>query len=212
MPRGRKEFREENLTLWEEKLLEIFKLKKEIPKHYVWTTITQINDVLNIIGTRGLNYMLYPSSGGLDVIGCNIDYKRELLEIMTDGSALTICKPKQLVFDSIDGEPEWSYFRLELDRLEPSGFYPDKKVFAEELYENNGNYEPYSDYPPNDDNRHILRILRGILLIIPKTCYYNHIPATSMGTHNKYTRTGFREMMKTLKKSKGYADFLKEMQ
>lgn len=208
---SQRKFREENLKLWEEKLLEIF--NNRIPKHCEWSEITQIDSILNIIGKQSLNHMLYPDSGGLDVVGCNISVtKRDILEILTDGSAPNICKPKQLIFDCIDGEPEWSYFRLELNKLEPSGVYSSENEFVEELYEDNGHYEPYSDYPPNDYWRHILRILGGTLLIVPKTCYYNHIPNTYLGTHNKYGYMNFREMMEKLKMSEGYAEFLKEMQ
>lgn len=208
---SQKKFRKENLKLWEEKLLEIF--KGEIPKHCEWSAITQIDSILNIIGNKGLNHMLYPDIGGLDVVGCSIaDYKRDMIEILTDGSVPNICKPKQLIFDCIDGEPEWSYFRLELNKLEPSGFYSGENRLTEELYEYNGNFEAYYEYPPNNYYRHIFRVLRGTLLIVPKTCYYNHIPKTYSGLHNKYEYMNFREMMEKLKMSEGYAEYLEEMQ
>lgn len=208
---SQKKFRKENLKLWEEKLLEIFKIG--IPKHCEWSAITQIDSILNIIGNQSLNHMLYPDSGGLDVVGCNIsDTKRDILEILTDGSAPNICKPKQLIFDCIDGELEWSYFRLELNKLEPSGIYSNEKVIVEELYEYNGNFEAYNEYPPNDYYRHILRVLSGTLLIIPKTCYYNHIPKTYLGIHNNSNYMDFRTAMEKLKLSEGYIEFLKEMQ
>ncbi len=60
---SKKKFREENLKLWEEKLSEIF--KNGIPKHYEWDAIMQINSILNIIGNKSLNHMLYPDGGGL---------------------------------------------------------------------------------------------------------------------------------------------------
>lgn len=206
-----KTFRKENLKLWESKLLKIF--NGSIPKHCEWNSITQINGILNNIGGKGLNHMLYPDSGGLDIIGCSISTnQKNLLEIFTDGSAPNICKPKQLIFDCIDEEAEWSYFRLELDKIEPSGFYSDENRLVEELYECNGNFEVYSDYPPNDFYRHILRVLNGTLLIIPKTSYYNHIPQTYSGTHNNINYLDFRTVMENLKMSKGYIEFLKEMQ
>lgn len=81
-----KKFRKENLKLWEEKLFTIF--NNRIPKHCEWNVIIQINDILNTIGSEGLNHMLYPDSGGLDVVGCNISSaQRDILEILTDGSA-----------------------------------------------------------------------------------------------------------------------------
>lgn len=203
-------FREKNFKLWKEKLLEIFTDK--IPGHYEWNNVMQINKILNIIGGIGLNHMLYPDSGGLDMVGCNMSFKRDMIEILTDGSVPNICKPKRLIFDCIDDEAEWAYFRLELYKLEASGFYSDKNNLVEELYEYNGNFEPYSDYPPNEQYRHILRILNGTLLIIPKPCYYNYIPKTYLGTHNKYSHDDFKSAMKKLKLSQEYKDFLNELQ
>lgn len=123
-----------------------------------------------------------------------------------------ICKPKQLIFDCIDGEPEWTYFRLELNKLEPSGVYSDENRLVEELYEYNGNFETYSEYPSNNYYRHILRVLSGTLLVVPKTCYYNHIPKTYLGIHNKYAHKDFRKAMEKLKLSEGYIEYLKEIQ
>lgn len=203
-------YRKENLNLWKEKLLEFF--TDTIPGHYEWNDVMQINKILNIISGKGLNHMLYPDRGGLDMVGCNMSFKRDMIEILTGGSVPSICKPKRLIFDCIDDESEWAYFRLELDRLEASGFYSDENNLVEELYECNGNFEPYSDYPPNEQYRHVLRILNGALLIIPKSCYYNHIPETYFGTHNKYSHNNFKFVMEKLKLSQGYKEFLNELQ
>lgn len=67
-------FREKNFKLWKEKLLEIFTDK--IPEHSEWNNVMQINKILNIIGGIGLNHMLYPDSGGLDMVGCNMSFKK----------------------------------------------------------------------------------------------------------------------------------------
>ena len=206
-----KEFRKENLILWKEKLLNVF--NGAIPSHYEWNNMVEIVDVINSIGIESLNHMLYPDSGGLDIVGWNISgFNRNLIEISVGGTAPNICSPLKLVFDCIDNEAEWAYFRLELNELQSSGLYTDKKIIVEELYEYNGIFELYSEYPSNNCFRHILRVLKGTLLIIPKSCYYNNIPETYLGTHNRYNHTGFRRVMEKLKLSKGYIDFLKDME
>lgn len=205
----RKKFRKENLKLWEEKLLKIF--SNTIPLHCEWDNIMQIRDIINIIGIDGLNHMIYPGGGGFDIIGCEISSQRDyLLEILT--GIPNVCYPKQLVFDSIGGEVEWSYFRLELNKLEPSGFYFDKTRMDEEVYENlMGELIPYSDYEPDEPCRHVTRLLDGTILIVPKTCYYNNIPSTYDGRHNKYNHKQFRTLMEKYKSSEGYNNFLKSI-
>lgn len=207
---NQKKFRKENLELWEKKLLYLF--SGSIPVHYECNKIAQIDNILNTIGIVSLNHMLYPDCGGFDIVGCNISkLGGDLIEILTDSNLPNVCKPKRLTFDSIDSDPEWSYFRLELDRLDSSGFYSDKSVVVEELFEKCGNFEPFSEYPPDEYYRRILRVLCGTLLIIPKTCYYNHIPATYLGVHNKYDQKLFLDNMIKLKSSKEYNSFLHEI-
>lgn len=207
---NQKKFRKENLKLWNEKLLSFF--NGSIPDHCEWKDIKQIKDIITIFGVENLNHMIYPDGGGFDIVGANISKLRSsIFEILTQGEMPNICKPRELVFDSIDSEPEWSYFRLELCRLEPAGFYLNKDVVVEQLYERNGFFEPYSDYPPNKEWRLILRILGGSLLIIPKMCYYNFISDTYLGIHNNYDCRLFKDFMQKLKLSEGYINFLNSM-
>lgn len=206
-----KEFRRKNIKLWEDKLLEIF--NGTIPSHKEWNQIFEICDILNKIGIESLNHMLYPDGGGLDIVGCNISSgQKNRIEILTNGKMPNICNPKNLIFDSIEGNPEWSYFILELNEIEPSGFYSDKKNIVEEVYEYNGHLEPYNEFPPNEYYRHIVRVINGSLLIIPKTCYYNNIHETYLGIHNKYHHVDFKKVMLQLKLSEGYAKFLNDIE
>ena len=204
-----KKFRKENLKLWEEKLLEIF--NNQIPVRCEWNNTLQIREIINKIGIDGLNHMFYPSGGGLDITGCEISSQRDaLIEILT--GIPNVCYPRRLVFDSICGEIEWSYFRLELNELEPSGLYSDKMEFDEEVYENfTGELMPYSDYEPNESCRHIVRLLKGTVLIVPKMCYYNNIPYTYDGRHNKYNHDIFRTIMESYRSSEDYQNFMKSM-
>lgn len=206
---SQKKFRKENLKLWEEKLLEIF--NNQIPMHSEWNNILQIREIINKIGIDGLNHMIYPNGGGLDITGCEISSQRDdLIEILT--GIPNVCYPRRLVFDSICGEVEWSYFRLELNELEPSGFYSDKMIIDEEVYENfTGELMPYSEYEPEGPCRHIMRLLKGTILIVPKMCYYNNIPSTYDGRHNKYNHDFFRTIMENYRSSEDYYAFLKSI-
>lgn len=204
-----KTFRKENLQLWNEKLLEVFNGK--IPIHYEWDNIFQIKNIINEISVKNLNHMLYPDGGGLDIVGCDISSRKgNLLEIMTE--VPNVCMPRQLVFDSINMEPEWSYFRLELNNMNPSGCYSSDIRFFEEVYESmDGRFEPYNDFIPDGNFRHIARLLKGTLLIVPKSCYYNNLSFTYDGIHNKYNHVSFRTIMENWRLSEGYKSFLKNM-
>lgn len=206
---SQKKFRKVNLKFWEEKLLEIF--NNLIPMHCEWDNILQIREVINKIGIDRHNYMFYPGGGGFNITGCEISSRKDyLMEILA--GIPNICYPRRLVFDSICGEIEWSYFRLELNELEPSGLYSNKMEFDEEVYENfTGELMPYSDYRQNESCRHILRLLKGTILIVPQMCYYNMIPSTDDGRHNKYNHDMFRTIMENYRSSESYQNFLKSI-
>lgn len=207
---NQKAFRERNMKEWKSILETIF--GGSIPEHYEWTLLHEISKTIDKLGGKNLNHMLYPDGGGLDILGCEISTNyRNLLEINVGGIP-SICKPDKLVFDSISNDPEWSYFRLELQEMESSNVYEDssrEEKIWEELYEIAPNeFEAYSEYPSYEGSRHITRVLKGTLLIIPKSCFYNSIPSTYDGRHSRCTHVMFREYMKNLKNSESYQNFL----
>ena len=191
-------------------MLDVF--EGTIPEHAEWSVRNEIVEVINKIGIKNLNHMLYPDNGGLDVVGCNVsDLGSDMIEILTAGNTPNLCNPLKLIFDSLDKSPEWSYFILELNSMEASGFYSERDIVVEEVFECGGEMEPYSEYPSHQNLRHILRILKGRLLIVPKTCYYNQLPSTYSGEHNKYDSTELRKVMNRLKEGAGYSKFLEEI-
>ena len=93
-----KKFRIENLELWEGILLDVF--EGTIPEHAEWSVRNEIVEVINKIGIKNLNHMLYPDNGGLDVVGCNVsDLGSDMIEILTAGNTPNLCNPLKLIFD-----------------------------------------------------------------------------------------------------------------
>lgn len=199
------EFKKSNISEWDLAISDIF--SDIIPNHAEWNTLDKINQVLKKISAKpdnGLNHMLYPDSGGLDMRDSSISEYEKCIEIDTGTS--NICMPLSLVFENISDEPEWCYFRLNLKELKPSGVYGYiGDLYIENLFENShGVFENYSEYPTQPNSRHIRRILKGSLLFVAKTSFYNSLPETYNGTHNKFDGKDFRKFMEEL-----YAAYLK---
>jgi hypothetical protein len=177
-----------------------------IPEHWVWTNVDDIIAVLNKIGSvEASNHMFFPDSGGLDLEGAKRSNERGAIELLTGISY--IVKPTKLVFEKIDENLEWNYFRLETDGLKPSGVYeeypddfPQEEVV--ELY--NGHYierhfwdeEVYHDEPLPGSARIVVRYFKGSFVIFKKTSIYNNNPSTYDGRHDKLGEEGFKEYIK----------------
>ena len=194
------DFRAKNLLEWEKALHKIF--GDTIPNHAEWTTLDEINDVLLAISGQNINHMFYPDGGGLDMESSRISEYKNCLEIETP--LANICMPRYLSFENIGNEPEWCYFRLNLNELKPSGKYSEKflaEIPMEDLYELSfDKFELPSDYPTHENGRRITRILKGCLLFVASSSYYI-TPETYAGTHNKYNDKSFRMYMEQLRAS-----------
>jgi hypothetical protein len=67
------------------------------------------------------------------------------IELITDGIA-HIVRPAHLTFESFDDDPEWNYFRLETETLEPCGVY-------EANYEHEGSMQTQNSVTIDSKNR-----------------------------------------------------------
>ena len=172
-----------------------------VPNRAIWEDLESIIKVLNELSfTEDLNHMFLPGGGGLNLTGVKKSHEKNCIEI--DVSFPIILKPKRLVFESFNYSEEWNYFRLESDKLSPSGYY-QKVVDYECLTE----LEPllYTDYKCSDYNdfngkelpknaRSIQRHLsEDSFVIFQRTSTYNKISSTYDGRHNKMTADQFRE-------------------
>jgi hypothetical protein len=204
-------FHERNQEQWFEIQQKLF--PTTFPKRVIWENI---NDIINVLKTLclydNLNHMFFPDGGGMDLEDVRLSAEEGC--IVLDFQLIDIIKPKMLIFESFGYDPEWNYFRLELDELEPSGVYEtekgeepfEKKYDREELTQiYPGQYENYdflenSYYREQDDfeykkpqgMKNITRWFRGTFVIFNKRSTYNLTSATYDGRHNKMTTEEFR--------------------
>lgn len=174
-----------------------------IPKRCIWTNPEDIASVLNKIGRiPSSNHSFFPSGGGLDLEGASSSYEPNCIEL--DFGIAHVVKPKELIFESIDPDLEWNYFRLELLQLAASGVYGDDgdEAFDEELCElNSGNYvhRHYWDEGEYDDERlpssarPLIRILKGSIVIFKKSSIYNGNSMTYDARHETMGAERFKE-------------------
>ena len=204
------DFHEMNQEQWFEVQQKLF--PTSFPKRVVWENIDDIISVLNVICMYdNLNHLFFPVSGGLDLEGARRSSEKDCIEL--DFKLIDIVKPKRLLFESFGVEPEWNYFRLELDKLEPSGVYEaeedddpyeeqyDHEAVSElepgkygdyDLVENRAYYEEMGRDIP-EGARHVTRWFRGVFVIFNKRSTYNLDGSTYDGRHNEMSTDEFRD-------------------
>lgn len=117
--------------------------KDGIPETHTWIGHHQIAEQLNKIGfdqSKAYNHTFLPGGGGLDLHSATVSSFEEGCIEMSLGSLTYIVKPKSLTFNSYTptvnvpkhAEYEWFYFRLEVDKLKPSGVYDDEIDYLED--------------------------------------------------------------------------------
>jgi serine/threonine-protein kinase len=211
-------FHERNQEQWFEIQQKLF--PTAFPKRVIWEDLNDIVTVLKALCTYdNLNHMFFPDGGGLDLEDVRLATEQDCIEL--DFQLIDIVKPKRLIFESFGYDPEWNYFRLELDELEPSGVYEDlddseetdeideetgkperNREYLSELYP--GVYDKYDlvehrhEYRDNgyeipDTARHVTRYLKGCFVIFNKRSIYNLTSSTYDGRHNEMDTDEFRE-------------------
>lgn len=176
------------------------------PSRATWEDIGDIVALLNVLGeTSSLNHLFFPSGGGLDLEKA-MQSKREpgCIELVTDGY-FGIVKPKRLLFESFNDDPQWNYFRLETCDLEPSGVYGEDGIPEdwrdEELTDVGG--EIYADRScwDNDEyngkalpegSRVVTRYFNGSFVIFQKSSDYNWNLDTYDARHDTMNADDFR--------------------
>ncbi|MCJ7674677.1 MAG: hypothetical protein MUO33_05935 [Sedimentisphaerales bacterium] len=210
------EFRKEYLPIWEECINELF--PKGLPNSASWNNLTEIINVLNHIGRiPNNNHLFFPKSGGLDLTGAKLSNEDKCIELQF-GTLCAVIKPHFLACEIFPSDLEWSYFRIETNKLSPSGVYDDLEGNYEEVvelepchyvdrsvwdegrlgYDENGNDIPL---PPNA--RPLMRYLQGSFVIFAKASIYNLTSSTYDGRHDKMSYDEFKrhiqEQVKSLK-------------
>lgn len=204
------DFHEQNLEQWFEIQRKLF--PTAFPKRVVWEELNDIINILKVVSSYdNLNHMFFPNGGGSDLENARASHEKGCIEL--DFQLIGIVKPKRLLFESFGYNPEWNYFRLELDELEPSGVNENED--GEEPYERNNDSEAVSElYPGQYDKynivgyryeyeemgydipksaRHVTRWFRGALVIFNKRSPYNLTTYTYDGRHNEMSTDEFRD-------------------
>lgn len=210
-------FEKSNLSQWKYVQKKLF--GEVIPDSAYWSNREDIVKVLNLLGRMpNLNHMFVPSGGGMDLSYAEIATEDGCISI--NSLVTDIVKPKKLIAENISKDYIWSYFRLELDNLEP--ILDDIDFEYEELTEDiPGHYIPgvCSEYGYYENNsplpkgyRKVNRYLRGNYVIFLKTSIYNKIDGTYDARHNKMNTEEFRKYIESLREAytnKSYLEFKK---
>jgi len=174
------------------------------PARAVWETLEDIIAVLKVVSSiDNLNHMFLPQGGGQDLDGVCISREEHCIELKL-GSAPCIAKPNRLLFESLGFGPEWNYFRLETNELEPVGEYEGGAYEA--------SFEPVTEIEPDlytdpdcwiyddfdgerlpDSARRLVRVLRGDFVIFGKISPYNLDSTTYDARHSQVSADKFRE-------------------
>lgn len=200
-------FESSNLSQWRYIQERLF--VRAIPRVAIWENIDDMITVLNLVGSMpSLNHMFIPTGGGQD-----LDFAERAAEEgcirLKAGGANYIIKPRRLIVESIDKDFMWSYFRLELDNLDPILKNEGKEIreyLTEDLpghyiswkYGNYGYYDEKRKLP--DGYSLVDRFLSGTFVFFSKASIYNKISGTYDARHNKMDTESFRTYIEQMKR------------
>lgn len=195
---------------------------KTVPSHTEWRDLNSIIKIFNDIGRiPGLNHMFLPTGGGLDVESAGYAIEKGYMYLIADG-CYYVLKPYKLELENFgDRDYRWSYFRLQLEPIDPisSSVYEDCREsliedFPGHYIESNlacyGRYDDGTEFPKG--YRQIDRFLNGTFVIFSKQSVYNHVSGTYDARHNKMSSIEFRHYIGTMRQSyyklKDFSKFL----
>ena len=196
------DFHTRNLTEWTELTRKLFPLGT--PKRCVWEGVDTICLVLaEIANVPSLNHMFYPSGGGNTITAVSTAVEDGMIALHVDEKMVEILKPAKLAFESFGNDMNWSYFRLEVAPVKPSGI---KRALSsdgshEDLTEiSPGHYVSYDCWNYNDFNgeelpdsaRPVSRYLKGAFVFFSTRSTYNRDPSTYDARHDEMSEEEFR--------------------
>lgn len=196
------DFHTRNLIEWSELTHKLFPLGA--PTRTTWSDIDAICSVLaEVSKVKALNHMFYPTGGGHTITGVSRAAERGMIALHVGEKIAEILKPAKLTYESFGSDTSWSYFRLEVAPVPPTGIKNSLGIdeISEELTEiTPGEYEPYSCWNYNEINgeplpesaRPVSRFLKGAFVFFSTRSAYNVDPSTYDARHNKMTEEEFR--------------------
>ena len=213
-------FQKSNYSEW--KYLQNRLFPKTVPSHTEWRDIDSIIKILNDIGSMpGLNHMFLPTGGGQDIETAKCANEESCICLVAGGCNY-IFKPHKLELENYGkNDYRWSYFRLQLEPIEPisDAIYEECRESLVEDFPghyivsdlaNYGRYNDGTEFPKG--YRQVDRFLNGSFVIFSKQSVYNHISETYDARHNKMSSIEFRHYIGTMRQSystiKNFTKFL----
>lgn len=202
-----RDFKKRNLTEWLEVQNILFPVGT--PSHTEWYDLDSIIRVLKLIAVRkSLNHMFYPSGGGNDLTDVASAGEHGFMELRISDQCAEILKPKKLCFESFGHDPEWNYFWLEADEIEPTNItshlshgnfdeYLTELSPAEYVGPEAWEMGEYNEQPLPETARSISRYIKGAFVFFSKASKYN---ATS-STYDAWQNQGEENFRKLIKRA-----------
>jgi serine/threonine-protein kinase len=158
------DFDRRNAAEWIELMQLLFPLGT--PERAARSDIDAICTVLNEIGkVPGLNHMFFPDGGGNTITNASRAGEKGFIAMEALGTS--ILKPLKLTFESFGLDSHWNYFRLEAEKVAPTGKYEvDDDDYDEPLTElKPGVYGSPDlwDYQDYDEERKLPKTARPVV-------------------------------------------------
>lgn len=188
---------------WRDAIERIFPVS--VPQSCVWTNINLIYLILDILFSNydQLNHSFFPISGGEDFTNVQIIRINNTDYLMINRSY--ILKPKKLIFEYMN-DFEWSYFRLELETLNPffgsEVFDKEEHIYINQTFEIIENKTYFKQDDSHLDFKPASIYLEGSILIVQKTARINGLHGKLdhySGLHNKMTNTEYKDLLIKIK-------------
>lgn len=195
-------FHDRNLTEWFDVQNKLF--PAGAPNSVTWENPKDILTILNEISqVQSLNHMFLPGGGGHTLLGADYASEEGFISLKIYEKMHDVFKPKKLTYESFGVDPQWNYFRLEVDKVDKTSVYEEKEYITpyEELVEiEPGKYieRHYWDFGEYEGEELpegaslICRYFEGSFVIFSTRSIYNQVSATYDGRHNKMSERDFR--------------------
>lgn len=195
-----RDFQRRNSLQWQDVQATLFPMV--LPQRVIWEQIDGIAEILNYLGSiDSLNHMHLPNRGGMDLLGATLGAEPGTIELNVGDRTVYVVKPNRLIFENLDFDWEWNYFRLETGGLNPKRrvrirhncqylveIAPKKYISRERWEQATEQGQEYSS-----EYRLISRYMKGDFLILQKTSLYNSSGYTYDGKHNQMGTDEFRQ-------------------
>lgn len=201
------DFHEQKVHQWFEFQSKLF--PASVPTRVVWEEPAEIVKILNLVASESnMSHMFLPGGGGLDLMYAKLSDEEGFIEMEFGTGNAYLFKPESLSFEGFTQDPIWTYFRLEIQKIDTIEVYDEEshkqhlKRFYEPLTQTGpGEFHDYSFYQEYDDSeeempnkmRKVNRFFGGSIVMFGKRSHYNLTPSTYDGRHNDMDRVEFRK-------------------